>query len=114
MAKGKIRDCKLYIEDILSAIKKIKSYTKNMPFKGFCKDEKTVDAVIRNFEVIGEAVRQLPLEIRNKHSDIEWKAMINFRNVIIHEYFGIDLEIMWDIIETKLDLLEKKIKNISH
>lgn len=112
MAKGKIRDYELYIEDILNAIKKIKRYTHKISFKNFCKDEKTVDAVIRNFEVIGEAVRQLSPDIKSKHPEIEWKVMINFRNVIIHEYFGIDLEIMWDIIETKLNILEKKIRNI--
>ena len=105
-----MRDYNLYTEDILESIGKIKKYTKGITFKQFSKDQKTIDAVIRNFEIIGEAAKQIPSEMKNKYSEIEWKSMIDFRNVIIHEYFGIDLEIIWNIIETKLTPLEKKIK----
>ncbi len=107
-----VRDYKLYIEDILECIGKIKKYTRNLSFKQFSKNEKSIDAVIRNFEVIGEAARQLPQKIKVKYPEVEWKSLINFRNVIIHEYFGIDDEIMWDVIKTKLTPLEKKIKNV--
>lgn len=112
MAKKKVRNYQLYIEDILESIGKILTYTKGMSFKEFSKDEKTKDAVVRNFEIIGEATRQLPEKIKTKYPEVEWKSMIDFRNVIIHEYFGIDLEIMWNIIEVKLVPLEEKIKKI--
>jgi len=68
--------------------------------------------VVRNFEIIGEAAKQLPEEIKNRFPDVEWKSMIDFRNVIIHEYFGIDLDIMWNIIKTKLPPLKSKIQKI--
>lgn len=108
----KMRQYRLYIEDILECIEKIKKYTKDISLEEFSKDDKTIDAVVRNFEIIGEATRQLPQKVKNKYSDIEWKSIIDFRNVIIHEYFGIDLEIMWNIIETKLPPLEEKIRRI--
>ena len=107
-----MRDYKLYLEDIMEAITKIRKYVNKKSFGQFSKDEKTIDAVIRNFEIMGEAVKQLPNKVKDKYSDVEWKAIIDFRNVIIHEYFGIDLEIMWDVIKTKLEPLEKKIKFI--
>jgi len=108
----KLRDYRLYLEDIFESIKKIKNYTKGMSFDEFAKDEKTIDAVVRNFEIIGEASKQLPREIKDKHSEIEWKATTDFRNVIIHEYFGIDLKIMWDIIKNELPPLEGKLKHL--
>lgn len=88
MVENKLRDYKLYIEDILNAIKKIKNYTRELSFKDFSRDEKTIDAVIRNFEVIGEATRHLPADIRTKHPEIEWKAMINF--VVKHSFSRIN------------------------
>ena len=78
----------------------------------FCNDEKTIDAVIRNLEIIGEAARRLPEEIRMKFADMEWHKIISLRNILIHEYPGIDLEIIWDIIENKLATLEEQIKEI--
>lgn len=112
MVKGKLRDYRLYIEDILESINKIQNYTKDMSFRKFSKEEKTIDAVVRNFEIIGEATRQLKEEIKKKYSDIEWNSMIAFRNVIIHEYFGIDMEIIWDIIQNNLTPLKQKIQNL--
>ena len=111
MAK-EIRDYCLYLEDILESIEKIKKYVKGISLKEFTKKEMIIDAVVRNFEIIGEATRQLPSKIKSKYRDVEWKAMIAFRNVIIHEYFGINLKIMWDIIENELPELENKLKRI--
>lgn len=107
-----MRDYDLYLEDILDSIVNILKYTKNSSYNQFLKDRKTVDAVVRNFEIIGEATRQLPKELKEKHQQIEWKSMIDFRNVVVHEYFAIDLEIMWDIIKTKLPELKLKIKKL--
>lgn len=110
MAEMSKRDYKLYLEDILESIEKIKEYTNGLSYKEFSKDEKTIDAVVRNFEIIGEAARQLPESVKNKYSIVEWKALIDFRNVIIHEYFGLSLKIMWDIIENELPLLQGNLK----
>ncbi len=78
----------------------------------FCNDEKTIDAVIRNLEIIGEAARRLPEEIRMRFPGVEWHKIISLRNILIHEYPGIDLETIWDIIENKLATLEEQIKEI--
>ena len=72
------RDYKLYIEDILECIGKIKKYTKRMSLEEFSRDDKTIDAVVRNFEIIGEASRQLPEAIKDKHQSVEWKSLIDF------------------------------------
>ena len=112
MAKKGVRNYLLFIEDILESINKINRYTKRISFEKFSQDDKTKDAVVRNFEIIGEAAKQLPEEIKNRFPDVEWKSMIDFRNVIIHEYFGIDLDIMWNIIKTKLPPLKSKIQKI--
>jgi uncharacterized protein with HEPN domain len=104
-----MREYHLYIADISDCIKRIKLYTKKLSFEQFLKDEMCIDAVIRNFEIIGEASRQLPKEIRAKHSEVNWRDLIAFRNVIIHEYFGINQKIMWDIIQNELPPLGRKI-----
>lgn len=78
----------------------------------FCNDAKTIDAVIRNLEIIGEAARRLPEAIRIKYPDVEWHKIISLRNVLIHEYPGIDLETIWDIIVNKLSPFEKQVKEI--
>ncbi len=99
---------------MLESARKIMSYTEEMTFENFEKDEKTVDAVIRNFEIIGEAANRLDNRYKSENPEIEWDRMRGFRNRIIHEYFGIDLEIVWQIIEDDLGILigslEKKLK----
>lgn len=112
MAKKGIRNYRLYIEDILECIRKITAYINTKSFEKFSKDDKTIDAVVRNFEIIGEAARQLPQDIKNRYPDVSWQDMIDFRNSIIHEYFGISLKIMWDIIKNELPPLEQKIRKI--
>ena len=106
------RDYKIYLEDILECIGKIHNYTTGLLLADFCNDPKTIDAVIRNLEIIGEAARRLPEEIRIKYPDVEWHKIISLRNVLIHEYPGIDLETIWDIIENKLSSFEKQVKEI--
>lgn len=106
------RDYKVYLEDILEAAKSIRSYATGFSFMRFSKDKKTVDAVVRNLEVIGEAVKNVPPNIRQKYPDIEWRKAAGLRDILIHEYFGIDLEIVWDIVQHKIPLLEKQIKRI--
>ena len=87
----------LLIEDIIDSAKKILDYTNNISFDEFTKDNKTIDAVIRNFEIIGEAANRLPENFKDKHTSIDWHRIRGFRNRIVHHYFGIDYSIVWEI-----------------
>ena len=100
------RDPLLHLDDIQKAIARIKGYTAPMDYNAFVNDERTQDAVIRNLEVIGEAARALPAEIKAKTVSIEWPRIIALRNLLIHEYFGVSLRIIWDVVTTKLDTLD--------
>ncbi|MEO6696353.1 MAG: HepT-like ribonuclease domain-containing protein [Ignavibacteria bacterium] len=84
------RDWKLLFEDIIESINKIKLYTSGLSFDDFNLDSKTIDAVVRNFEIIGEAGNKIPEEIKIKFKNIEWNKIIGLRNRVIHEYFGVD------------------------
>ena len=106
------RDYKLYLDDILDSIETIETFTKNMSLKEFSKNRLVRDAVIRNLEVIGEASKKIPIEIKRKYTKVEWKKISGLRDVIAHEYFGINLEIIWDIIRNKLSQLKAAIKGI--
>jgi uncharacterized protein with HEPN domain len=103
----------LLIEDITESGNKILAYTQNLTFDQFIADSKTVDAVIRNFEIIGEAAARLPEEFKDKYPDIDWHRIRGFRNRIVHDYFGIDYTIVWQIKEAFLPELLSKLKNIS-
>jgi uncharacterized protein with HEPN domain len=96
------REPKLLISDILESAHKIIDYTKGQTFEDFIKDSKTVDAVIRNFEIIGEAANRLPEEFKNQFSEVDWLRIRGFRNRIVHDYFGIDYSIVWNIKESFL------------
>jgi uncharacterized protein with HEPN domain len=106
------RDVILLLEDMLQSAQKIKRYTNGLDYQLFLSDEKTIDAVVRNFEIIGEAANRIDEDFREKFPEIEWKRIRGFRNRIVHEYFGIDHEIVWNIIETYLDELISYIGNI--
>ncbi|MDH7556935.1 MAG: DUF86 domain-containing protein [Candidatus Methanosuratincola sp.] len=107
-----MRDYDQYLNDILDSISWIEEYTSGMTFDQFRSDRKTVDAVVRNFEIIGEASRHVPEELREKYPDVEWKAMAGMRNYLAHEYFGISLEIIWRTIEERLPGLRMRIREI--
>ncbi|CAN5333826.1 DUF86 domain-containing protein [soil metagenome] len=92
----------LLIEDILESSNKIIEYTKDLSFEQFISDNKTIDAVIRNFEIIGEAANRLPEQFKNYNSSIDWNRIRGFRNRIVHNYFGIDHSIVWQIKEKYL------------
>lgn len=106
------RNWKMRIEDILACIEKIRLYTNKMTYEQFRKDEKTVDAVIRNLEIIGEAAGFIPLEIQEKHPDLAWLEMRGMRNIMAHEYFGVSLPIIWRAIEQDLTPLAEGLKRI--
>jgi uncharacterized protein with HEPN domain len=97
------REILLLLDDMLQSAQKIKRYTQDIDYKSFLADDKTIDAVVRNFEVIGEAANRIDPDFRDKNPEIEWKRIRGFRNRIVHDYFGIDLEIVWSIIDTYLD-----------
>lgn len=99
------RDPKLLLSDILTSVEKIKSYTQGHTFKSFIEDSKTLDAVIRNFEIIGEAANRLPEDFKDSHEGINWFRIRGFRNRIVHDYMGIDFQIVWTIIEKDIDKL---------
>jgi len=99
------RDTILLLEDMLQSAKRIKRYTENLDLNSFMLDDKTIDAVVRNFEVIGEAANRIDPDFRDRNPEIEWKRIRGFRNRIVHDYFGIDYEIVWSIIESYLDEL---------
>ncbi|MFQ3674928.1 MAG: DUF86 domain-containing protein [Endomicrobiia bacterium] len=106
------RTSKLFVIDIKNSLDKIKKYVNNKNFKKFSADEKTIDAVIRNLEIIGEASKNVSEELKRKYSTIPWKEINGLRNRITHEYFGLDYEIIWEIVKTDLPKLEKSIKEI--
>lgn len=102
----------LYLEDILTSANKIQNYVGNASFEELIKDELKIDAIVRNFEIIGEASSNVPQEISAKYPFVEWRKIADFRNVLAHEYFGINYKIMWDIIKNKLPALQKDIQAI--
>jgi len=106
------RPSELLIADILESIEKIESYTLNISFENFKNDSKTVDAVVRNLEIIGEASNRLPEDFKEKYSRIEWIKIIGLRHRIVHEYFGVDVDIIWNIIRKELIDLKKDIKSV--
>ena len=107
------RTPKLLLEDILTCSQKILFYTKELTYEQFLADDKTIDAVIRNFEIIGEASNRLTEEFRDKHLSVEWHRIRGFRNRIVHDYMGIDYKILWNIKENFLPLLIEQVKLIN-
>jgi uncharacterized protein with HEPN domain len=100
------RDFRLYLDDILEAIHQIRSYLADQDEEAFKKDRKTQDAIIRNLEIIGEAAGKLPEQIQKGEPEVDWRKITGLRNILIHEYFGINLPIVWDVVQNKLDPLE--------
>ena len=106
------REPLLLLIDIIDSINKIKRYTTGQSFDDFLNDDKTSDAVIRNFEIIGEAANRISDEIKDEFPSVNWFRIRGFRNRIVHDYMGIDYGIVWNIIENDLDNLDLEIKTI--
>lgn len=106
------RKWKLFVEDILEAISLIESYVKDMDIDSFKQDRKTIDAVVRNFTIIGEASKHIPDDIKEKYSDVDWRGMVGFRDRITHAYFEISLDVVWHIIKKEMPHLKEQMKKI--
>lgn len=106
------RDYRVYLDDILDAVAKIRDYTSGMNLEGLKNDDRTLDAVVRNLEVIGEAAKKIPDDVRRRYPVIEWKKIAGLRDILIHEYFGIDVNIIWDIVQTKIPPLDEQINKV--
>jgi len=106
------RDPRLYCADILESGNAILDFVEGLSFEDVCDDRKTYSAVIREFEIIGEAVGKLPESLRERRPDVEWQDIKDFRNLLSHEYFGVDLEIVWKIIEDDLPTLMDAVREI--
>lgn len=106
------RDERLFIEDISDSILAIESFLEGMTQDNFISDRKTFSATIRELEIIGEAVNNISDEIKYKYSHVLWQEIKSFRNKIAHEYFGIDIRILWDVITNELPILKKQIAQI--
>ena len=106
------REYEDYLRDLLDAIEKIKDFIKNMNFEEFKRDDKTKFAVIRALEIIGEATKHISEEFRNKYPEVPWKDMAGMRDILIHDYFGIDEETVWMTAKEKIHQLKPSIEKI--
>jgi len=103
------RDSSIYLTDILSSINKIKKYVVQATRSEFFKDERTIDAVLRNLEIIGEAAKHVPPKVKLAQPDIQWKKIAGLRDILSHEYFNVNADIIWDVIQNKLGPLQTQV-----
>ncbi|MBM7624931.1 DUF86 domain-containing protein [Sporohalobacter salinus] len=102
----------LYLNDILNAIIKIKEFTKGMDLENFLKNEMAQSAVIRKLEIVGEAANKVSKDLRNEYDNIPWGEIIGTRNKLIHDYSGVDIILVWNIVNQELDILEENLRKI--
>lgn len=106
------REFRLFLQDILEAIHNARTYVAGISLDAFLADRKTIDAVIRSLEVIGEATKNVPDEIRSKYPHVEWKRLAGLRDILIHKYFGLSLEVIWDIVQNRTVILQQQIEQV--
>ena len=106
------RTSNVYLQDIVEAINRIETYVKNTTRFGFETDRMLFDAVVRNLEIIGEAVKRVPDSIRKNHPSVAWRKIAGLRDRLIHAYFDIDVDIIWDVVQSELPTLKIQIRRI--
>ncbi|PIN94484.1 DUF86 domain-containing protein [Candidatus Pacearchaeota archaeon CG10_big_fil_rev_8_21_14_0_10_31_9] len=102
----------VYLEDMLEAIGRIEKYVKGLSYEKFKDNNLVSDAVLRNLEIVGEAAKNISEELKDRYDDVEWKKIVGLRDILIHAYSGVDLEIIWDVIKNKLPGLKDSIVRI--
>ena len=107
------RDARLYLDDVVEAAGRIAEYLRGMDYAAFQADRRTQDAVVRNLEIIGEAARALPDEVKASAPEIDWRKVVGLRNILVHHYFGVNLPIVWDLVQTKLAALSMACRRLS-
>jgi uncharacterized protein with HEPN domain len=107
-----MRDYRLYLKDILAALESVETFVERMGFEEFRADDKTASAVVRKFEIIGEATKNIPEDIRRRYPKIPWKEMAGMRDRLIHFYFGVDYQLVWNTIKERLPRVKQQIQKI--
>lgn len=106
------RDARLFLDDMITACEKIERYVARRPRVAFEGDEQAFDAVLKNLEVIGEAAKRLPTDVKDAHPEIAWRDISGLRDIIVHGYFGLDLDIVWDVVENRVPELLVLLRNL--
>jgi uncharacterized protein with HEPN domain len=106
------RDFRAYLEDILEAAGAVREFVADMDKDALGNDRRTRDAVVRNLEVVGEAAKKIPAQLKREYPEVERKKVAGLRDVLVHDYFGIDMDIVWDVIQNKLPVLTEQVRHI--
>jgi uncharacterized protein with HEPN domain len=111
-ARLKFRDWRFRVRDILGAVRSVAVYTEGMTYEEFCADQRTVDAVVRNLMMMGESIRWIPEAVLDDYPEVPWRVMRAVRNVVVHEYFGVDSHILWATVQYDLPPLVSKLEDV--
>ncbi|MFQ6052426.1 MAG: DUF86 domain-containing protein [Candidatus Hydrothermarchaeota archaeon] len=106
------RNYKMFVRDIWDSINKIEEFVKGLSFEEFVNDDKTVSAVVRKLEIIGEATKNISPAIKRKYSQLNWRGMAGMRNKLIHNYFGVDFEILWKVVKEDITGIKPQVKQM--